>query len=66
MLEIFTGIDLYKKASRTALPETTVPAMAYIPFQEWGDTYDALKAFDKGTIFPILDKPFYGKVCEPR
>lgn len=48
------------------LPEETVPAMAYIPFQQWGDVYGELKAFDRGTLFPVLDKPFYGRMGEPR
>lgn len=48
------------------LPENPVPAMAYIPFQQFGQTYDPLRGFDAGTIFPCLDKPFYGRRGEPR
>ena len=43
------------------LPETVVPAMAYVPFQQYGETFDDLKAFDCGTLFPVLNKPFYGR-----
>lgn len=42
------------------LPENPVPAMAYIPFQQFGETFDALRAFDAGTLFPVLNKPFLG------
>jgi len=35
--------------------------MSYVPMQEWGDTYDGLKALDSGTIFPDLDLPFCGR-----
>ena len=36
-------------------------AMAYVPMQSWGETYDGLKALDSGTIFPELDLPFCGR-----
>ena len=36
-------------------------AMAYLPMQSWGQTYDGLKALDSGTIFPELDLPFCGR-----
>ena len=41
-------------------------AMAYVPWQRFGQTYDLCKAFRAGTIFPELDKPFRGKrgVCK--
>ncbi len=35
-------------------------AMAYVPWQYWGNVYEADKAFRQGTIFPELDKPFLG------
>ena len=45
----------------TPMPETTVPAMSYIHYQQWGEKLmndsDALNA---GTLFPVLDKPFEG------
>ncbi len=40
------------------LPETVVPAMSYIPFQEWEEVYQVLDGYKTGTIFPCLDKPF--------
>ena len=41
-------------------------AMAYVPWQRFGQTYDPAKALCAGTIFPELDKPFCGKrgVCK--
>ncbi|MBR2472605.1 MAG: spore coat associated protein CotJA [Clostridia bacterium] len=33
-------------------------AMAYVPWQCWGETYDAARALSRGTIFPQLDLPF--------
>lgn len=36
-------------------------AMAYVPWQQWNQTYELKKALCVGTIFPELDKPFYGK-----
>lgn len=35
-------------------------AMAYVPIQRFGNVYDLCKGFERGTIFPDLDKPFYG------
>ncbi|MFI3206925.1 MAG: spore coat associated protein CotJA [Clostridia bacterium] len=61
MAEIFTGIDCTDEGQRTELPKDFVPAMAYVPFQQWSDTYDVTNGFNKGTIFPILDKPFEGR-----
>lgn len=36
-------------------------AMAYVPWQRWGQTYELDKALQVGTIFPELNKPFLGK-----
>ena len=40
-------------------------AMAYVPWQTWEDTYDVHKGLECGTIFPVLNKPFYGKGGAP-
>ena len=37
------------------------PAMAYVPYQEWCETFDLSCALKNGTIFPALCKPFCGK-----
>ena len=54
------------KGGRAPLPEDPVPAMAYVPFQQWGQMYEAERALDSGTLFPELDKPFFGRKGEPR
>ena len=46
------------------LPKDTVEAMAYVPFQQQNSkTYSPSQALESGTVYPILDKPFYGKKC---
>ena len=42
------------------LPENPVEAMAYVPFQQFQTVYSPEKALNSGTMFPELDKPFYG------
>lgn len=47
------------------LPMVTVEGMAYVPFQpNDAKTYIALKGFEAGTMYPSLDKPFYGSKCK--
>lgn len=41
-------------------PEKTPLAMAYVPFQQWGETYGDDEALSRGTLFPELDLPFSG------
>ena len=41
-------------------PAKTPLAMAYVPFQQWGETYGDDEALSKGTLFPELDLPFSG------
>lgn len=36
-------------------------AMAYVPWQHFHTTYEVDKALAYGTIFPELNKPFYGR-----
>lgn len=47
-------------------PKDTVPVMAYVPFQQYNSVLQPEIGFDKGTIFPELDRPFYGRRGEPR
>ncbi len=42
----------------TPLPENVVPAMAYVPYQQSGKQYSTDVAIQKGTLFPVLNKPF--------
>ncbi|MCL2773256.1 MAG: spore coat associated protein CotJA [Oscillospiraceae bacterium] len=34
--------------------------MCYVPVQEWEQVYDEDTAFSAGTLFPSLNKPFWG------
>ena len=38
-------------------------AMAYVPFQTELITYTSMEALCNGTLFPELDKNFYGGKC---
>ena len=46
------------KNEMSGFPKNTPLAMAYVPFQQWSDTYDDDKALARGTLFPELDLPF--------
>ena len=35
--------------------------MGYVPWQNFECTYEPAQALQAGTIFPELDKPFYGR-----
>lgn len=48
----------------TAQSNTKVLGMAYVPWQHWKQTYECCQSLKKGTIFPELDKPFYGRRCD--
>jgi hypothetical protein len=41
-------------------PKSTPLAMAYVPFQSWGDTKSAEDALECGTLFSDLVYPFKG------
>jgi len=46
------------------LPDTPVYAMAYVPFQgERVRVFSPDQGFMLGTMFPALNKPFYGAKC---
>lgn len=45
----------------TELPADASPTMAYIPFQMDKTSYSPDKALEEGTLFPALNKPFYGR-----
>lgn len=45
---------------KSPLPKQYSVAMAYIPYQNNTKTYDDMKALERGTLFPVLDKPFMG------
>jgi hypothetical protein len=45
------------------LPSDTVVTMAYVPFQTDLVTYTSCEALSNGTLFPVLDKKFFGGKC---
>ncbi len=54
----------HKHCVSTPLPEVPVVAMAYIPFQLDKTSYEPEMALREGTLFPVLNKPFYGRsIC---
>ena len=46
------------------LPKDTVVAMAYVPFQQFGEVYSSQEGLEAGTLFPELNKPFLGKAVK--
>ena len=44
----------------SALPSDVTVTMAYVPMQTDTNVYDAEKALQAGTLFPVLNKPFAG------
>lgn len=52
--------EKHSKFSDTKLRDLPI-AMAYVPMQKWTDVYTENDALCRGTLFPELDKPFYGK-----
>lgn len=54
--------DIDKEAAALFMDNgNMVLAMAYVPWQEWGELYDEELALQKGTLFAELDKPFLGR-----
>lgn len=47
--------------AKTPFPENPALAIAYVRWQEMENVYEAEDAYTRGTIFPELDKPFYGR-----
>lgn len=47
--------------TKPSFPDETALAIAYVRWQEFGDVYEPEDGFTRGTIFPELDKPFYGR-----
>lgn len=48
----------------TAPVDAMMVAMAYVPWQKWGEIYDYEKALACGTIFSDLNKPWTGRSCD--
>jgi hypothetical protein len=61
--EVFCGFCRNNNVQNTQpslFPENVSLAMAYVPFQAWQNVYDVDNAFNAGTLFADLDKPFLG------
>ncbi len=45
------------------MPENPILAYAYVPIQNFGETYSPEEGLSRGTLFPSLDKPLgvYGR-----
>ena len=50
--------------SVSALPVNYTVAMLYVPMQTDTAMFDEMKAFECGTLFCVLNKPFAGKCCK--
>lgn len=61
MNEFFSARPECNGETMPPLPPDPAVTMAYIPFQQFGETYDEETALRCGTLFPELNKPFYGK-----
>lgn len=48
----------------TSLPIDATVTMAYVPYQLDTNVYCPEVALQNGTLFPILDKPFFGGRCK--
>lgn len=53
----------YCPVTITPLPANPVAAMLYVPMQIDTTMFDEMKAFECGTLFTVLNKPFAGKCC---
>ena len=55
-------VEAHPKTKFSDTPLDRLPlAMSYVPMQSFGEVYDEHEALKRGTLFPELDKPFYGK-----
>ena len=48
---------------QTMFPNDTAVTMAYIPYQLDSSVYCPEIALENGTLFPSLNKPFFGGKC---
>lgn len=53
----------YGSGNLSFLPVNPVAAMLYVPMQNDTTMFDESKAFECGTLFTVLSKPFAGKCC---
>lgn len=62
--DLFNPSFLSQSAARPRLPDDATVTMAYIPLQEELETYELEKGLCAGTIFPVLDKKFEGRMVK--
>jgi hypothetical protein len=55
-----TPVAAIMDSNRSAFPKDTPLAMAYVPFQKFGEIYEPEVAFNMGTLYKELNKPFLG------
>ena len=56
-----TSNTMNTNMNKSPFPEETPIGMCYVPFQQWETPYAENVALERGTMFPSLDLPFYGK-----
>ena len=64
-LRLQYNVNMFWKPScpQTMLPADTVVTMAYVPYQLDANVYCPETALQNGTLFPSLNKPFFGGKC---
>lgn len=60
--DLFNPTFLKNTKRRPALPDDASVTMAYIPLQESLKTYSPEQGLENGTIFPVLNKEFCGRM----
>lgn len=65
MADFMVGASCSRKDPEE-FPKDIPPVMAYVPFQQYNTVYQPELSLERGTIFPELDKPFYGRRGESR
>jgi len=58
--ETLTPPEPLQEWHTSPFPQNTPLAMAYVPFQQWGEVYSDDDAFRNGTLFPDLNFRFEG------
>lgn len=60
--DLFNPSFLKTTKRRPSLPEDASVTMAYVPLQESLKTYGFEEGLNNGTIFPVLNKEFCGRM----
>lgn len=61
--KVTTKRDCYRNDPMDRLGDQFPPVMAYVPWQQWGELYDADCALMQGTLFKELNLIFCGVRC---